>query len=219
MQGELETALSQIGWLGKAVLGAGRTDSGVHAVGQVVAFDLDWRHGTDSLRRALNANLPPDVAVRQVQPCAPDFHPRYAARARRYRYTIYNSSERSPLQARYAWHVAEPLQLEALHNASQQLLGRHDFATFGSDPDEGNNTFRTITVADWSAEAGDKVCFTVQAEAFLYRMARSLVGALKRVGAGEMSVAQFNALFQACDRAQCPPLAPACGLCLEAVVF
>jgi tRNA pseudouridine38-40 synthase len=219
VQGELEAALTRIGWTGRAVLGAGRTDSGVHASGQVIAFDLDWPHGPDHLLRALNANLPSDVAVKAVEACAPDFHPRYAARGRRYRYTLYNHPVRSPLAARYSWQVWPALDAAALQLASAALLGRHDFAAFGTDPDQGTNTVRTVAQADWQAAAGGWHTFEIQAEAFLYRMVRSLVGALKRVGQGEWTVAQFEALLASADRAQCPPLAPPQGLCLIEVLY
>lgn len=218
VQGEIENALGRIGWNGKAVLGAGRTDSGVHASGQVIAFDIEWKHGEGDLLKALNANLPPDVACKTVSKCAADFHPRYAAKARRYRYTLYNSAVRSPLLARYVWQVWPQLDLAAMCEASAALLGRHDFATFGSDPDDGVNTVRTVTFADWTGQ-GEFVYFEIQAEAFLYRMVRSLVGALKKVGAGDLAVADFVALLQARDRSQCPPIAPPQGLCLTQVVY
>lgn len=218
VQGELESGLRRIGWQGSAVLGAGRTDTGVHAAGQVIAFDLEWRHGEAALLRALNANLPPDVSARAVETCAPGFHPRYEAKARRYRYTLYTAPVRSPLRARFAWHVAAPLDLATLSEASAWLLGRHDFATFGTDPDEGLNTVRTVSVAEWR-RAAEELTFDIQAEAFLYRMVRSVVGALKLVGAGELSPAAFAGILQARDRAQCPPLAPPHGLCLLEVIY
>ena len=220
VQAEVEAALRRIGWAGKAVLGAGRTDAGAHARGQVVAFDLDWKHGEDDLRRALNAHLPPDVAAQDLAACAPEFHPRYSARSRRYQYTIYNRPARSPLAARYAWHVWPPeLSAAAMHTASQQLIGRQDFAAFGSDPDDGVNTVRTVMLADWRRAPGGWLYFDLQADAFLYRMVRSLVGALKQVGAGELSEAGFGAILRSRDRAQCPPLAPAHGLCLTEVLY
>jgi tRNA pseudouridine38-40 synthase len=219
VQGELEAALARIGGAGTKVLGAGRTDSGVHAAGQVIAFDLEWSHGAADLLRALNANLPADVAVKSVADCASDFHPRFRARARRYRYTIYNAPVRSPLAARYAWHVWPPaLDVEALQAASQKLLGRHDFAAFGSDPEGGESTTRTASRAEWTA-AAPWLHFDIQADAFLYRMVRSLAGALKRVGAGDLTVEDFVALLESRDRSQCPAIAPAHGLCLMEVVY
>ena len=226
VQGELEIALGRIGWLGgagthSAVSGAGRTDTGVHAAGQVIAFDFDWQHGDDALTRALNANLPADIAIKCLEACASQFHPRFDARGRRYRYTLYNQPVRSPLAARFAWQVWPALDLEMLQVGSAALLGRHDFAAFGSDPDPkgGRNTVRTISLAQWQAAPGGWLTFDIQAEAFLFRMVRSLVGALKRVGAGELTVEQLQAILASGDRAQCPPIAPAQGLCLMEVIY
>jgi tRNA pseudouridine38-40 synthase len=219
VQGELEAALARIGWGGPSVLGAGRTDSGVHAAGQVIAFDYDWQHGAGDLARALNANLPDDIAIKTLEACAPEFHPRFDARARRYRYTLYNQPVRSPLMARYAWQVWPAMNLGLLQAGSAPLLGRHDFAAFGGDPEHGSNTVRAVSLAEWRAAPGGWLTFDVQAEAFLFRMVRSLVGALKRVGAGEMTVAQLEAILVSGDRNQCPPIAPAQGLCLMQVLY
>lgn len=218
VQGEVEGSLRRMGWAGKTIWGAGRTDTGVHAAGQVIAFDLDWTHGEPALLRALNANLPADVSVQTVAECAPDFHPRYDAKARRYRYTIYKAPARSALTARYAWHVASELDLPEMQRAADRLRGTHDFATFGTDPDDGSNTVRTVSVVEWRG-AGVVVTFDIQAEAFLYRMVRSIVGALKQVGTGELTLAEFERIFNACDRSQCPPLAPPHGLCLMEVMY
>jgi tRNA pseudouridine38-40 synthase len=221
VQGDVEAALNRLGWAGSSLLAAGRTDAGVHASGQVIAFDFDWKHAPAELLRALNANLPPDVAVRSLTPCPQDFHPRYQARGRRYRYTIYNAPIRSPLNARWAWHVPSPaLNLSAMMAATPCLLGRHDFATFGTDPDNGTNTVRTVSRAEWTAPASaGELYFEVQADAFLYRMVRSLVGALKQVGAGDLSVSEFEELLEARNRALCPPPAPPHGLCLVEVWY
>lgn len=220
VQSELEAALGRIGWAGKAVWGAGRTDSGVHASGQVIAFDFDWSHGDDDLLRALNANLPPDVAVKALAVAAPDFHPRFRARGRRYRYSIYNGPVRSPLAARYAWHVWPPrLNVESMSAASRALVGRHDFAAFGTDPEGGDSTLRTVSRAEWSHAPEGWLHFEIQADAFLYRMVRSVVGALKKVGAGDLTVAEFEAILNSRDRSRCPPLAPPQGLCLREVLY
>lgn len=221
VQGEVEKALRQIGWTGRAVLGGGRTDAGVHAAGQVAAFEFDWKHGEADLLRALNANLPWDAAVRALAECDASFHPRYSAKGRRYRYTIYNAPARSPLAGRYAWHIGSPrLVVAAMQAASRLVLGRHDFAALGDDPDEGTNTVRTVTQAEWSAEpAAGKLYFDIQAEAFLRRMVRSLVGALKRVGEESLTVEAFGAMLEARDRAQCPAAAPPQGLCLMEILY
>lgn len=218
VQGDLEEALRRVGWNGKSILAAGRTDTGVHAAGQVIAFDFDWTHGVDALLRAFNVNLPYNLSVKSVAECPPEFHPRFWAKARQYRYSILNVPVRSPLRARYTWHVWAELHLDALQAASAELLGQRDFATFGSDPDGGPNTVRTIQQAEWH-RAGGEWYFDIQADAFLYRMVRSIVGALKLVGAGELSVAEFRQLLAARDRTQCPPIAPPQGLCLMNVIY
>jgi tRNA pseudouridine38-40 synthase len=220
VQGELEQALRQVGWAGASVLAGGRTDAGVHAVGQVVAFGFEWKHGPAELLRAVNANLPPDAAVRALAECAPDFHPRYSAKGRRYRYTLYSAPRRAPLMARYAWHVPAPLALAPMQAASRYLLGRHDFAAFGDDPDEGSNTVRTVAQAEWTlSPTPGRLDFDIQAEAFLHRMVRSLVGALKRVGEGSLSVEAFGAILESRDRARCPAVAPPQGLCLMEIMY
>ncbi|MBI3762332.1 MAG: tRNA pseudouridine(38-40) synthase TruA [Chloroflexi bacterium] len=220
VQEAIETALRRIGWPGETLLAAGRTDTGVHAAGQVIAFDFhEWKHGEDNLLRALNANLPGTIAVKSVSEAAPDFHPRFAARSRRYRYTIYNAPVRSPLLARYAWHVPTPeLSIETLNEASACLVGRKDFATFGTPPDEGGHTVRTVGRAEWKrAEA--ILTFDIEADAFLYRMVRSVVGTLRAVGAGEMTPARFGEVLAAADRTRSGPAAPAHGLCLMEVKY
>ena len=219
VQGEVEAALGRIGWTGRTIWGAGRTDAGVHASGQVIAFDMEWGHGAGALQRALNANLPDDVAAREAAECDERFHPRYSARGRRYRYTLYNQPVRSPLAARYAWQVWPGLDVAALQAASAHLLGQHDFASFGADPDGGTNTVRTVEVAGWQPAPGGWLTFDIAAEAFLQRMVRSIVGALRLVGGGGLSVGDFAALVQQPDRSQCPPAAPPQGLCLVEVLY
>lgn len=219
VQGEVEAALGRLGWTGRTIWGAGRTDTGVHASGQVIAFEHEWAHGDAALLRALNANMPHDVAVHELAACEASFHPRYSARGRRYRYTFYNRPGRSPLAARYAWQVWPELDLGALEAASRNLLGQHDFASFGTDPDEGTNTVRTVSRAEWSAAPCGWLHFEIEAEAFLQRMVRSVAGALRKVGAGELSPAGLAALLAAQDRSQCPPPAPPQGLCLVEVLY
>ena len=220
VQGELEKALRAIGWPGRSVLAGGRTDTGVHAAGQVVAFEFEWKHRPADLLRAVNANLPRDAAVKAVGECAPGFHPRYSAKGRHYRYTLYSAPVRAPLLERYAWYVSAPLALAPLQAASAQLIGRHDFAAFGDDPDEGTNTVRTVVRAEWSlTQWPGRLDFDIQAEAFLHRMVRSLVGALKRVGEESLTVEDFGAILTSRDRARCPAVAPPQGLCLMDIMY
>lgn len=219
VQGEIEAALARMN-AGRAVTvyGAGRTDSGVHARGQVVAFDLAWRHGTRVLLRALNANLARDVAARAVEQVADGFHPRFAARSRRYEYRIYNARIRSPAYERAAWHVWPPLDVDAMRAAARALVGEHDFASFGAAPDGKSNTVRTVYRAQWDVTE-PLVVFEIAANAFLYHMVRSIVGSLRQVGHGELSQEQFTQRLAAADRSQAGPLAPPNGLTLVEVIF
>lgn len=221
IQGELESALRRINEGSPvSISGAGRTDTGVHASGQVVAFNLEWRHDEATLIKAINFNLPRSIAVRQIAGCDPKFHPRFDARGRRYRYTIYNAGMRSPLRERFAWWVPESLNVKAMRQASDILIGRKDFATFGSAPDEGGHTMREVREARWEIVENEQLLhFYIGADAFLYRMVRSIVGALKRVGSGEMSLAEFEEAARAADRSRSGKIAPPNGLCLIEVIY
>ena len=223
VQGELEKAIERITQKRVRVLGAGRTDAGVHATGQVIAFDVSWRHTDRELHRALNAVLPKDIAIRQLTTSYSAFHPRFDAEWRQYRYTIFNISIRSPLWARNAYHVAEPLDLGAMREASQSVVGSHDFAAFGK-PTQGTSTVRHVMRAEWFVEQpkdieGELLFFEIRANAFLYRMVRNIVGTLVRVGLGVQAPDEVAALLETKDRAAAGPPAPPCGLCLVKVGY
>jgi tRNA pseudouridine38-40 synthase len=217
VQAALEAALVQVTQEAVTVVAAGRTDAGVHAAGQVIAFDTAWRHATGDLQRALNAVLPADIAVQQVEEVELDFHPRYDARSRRYRYSVYNAPVRWPLARRHSLHMAAPLDVAAMQRAAQSLVGEHDFATFGQPP-QGRVTVRRVLAAEWSGEP-PWLAFDIEANAFLYRMVRSIVGTLLRVGRGEMNVEEFVAVLAACDRSLAGPTAPPHGLCMMEVKY
>lgn len=220
IQGELEAALVRInGGDPVTVIGAGRTDSGVHATGQVIAFNLEWSHGPEALARALNANLPRTIAALTVSECEAGFHPRFSAKGRRYRYSIYNAPSRSPLHERFAWPAWPKLDIVAMQAASQQLIGRRDFGTFGTAPEAGGPTVRTVHEARWVVSENETLNFYIEADAFLYRMVRSIVGTLKMVGTGEWSLADFESALAAADRRRSGPPAPPCGLCLIEVIY
>jgi tRNA pseudouridine38-40 synthase len=218
VQGVFEEALKKLGWSGRAILAAGRTDTGVHASGQVVAFDLEWGHPPDELCAALNANLPEDIAAKTVRVTRPDFHPRYDAVMRTYRYCIVSQPNRQPLLERYAWRVWPSLELELLHEAACLLVGAHDFAAFGTPPRRKGSTWRTVYHAQWSQDEPELV-FEIRADAFLYRMVRRLVSFQVEIGQGKRPLD---------DLAQClaePPaslvqgMAPPQGLTLEDVIY
>jgi len=218
VQGELEKALHQLNWPGQSIILAGRTDTGVHAEGQVAAVDFDWAHTPGELLKALNANLPLDMAVQAVRIAPERFHPRFDARSRCYRYRVYVQLARDPLRERYAWRVWIPaLNGELLGQAAQAFIGKHDFAAFGTPPRTGSSTVRTIMNAEWQAR-DDEWFFTVEADAFLYRMVRRLVYIQVAVGQGRL---RADAIRMALDgRDQLPAgLAPPNGLTLVAVTY
>jgi len=217
-QSELENALRRLGWQGRSVLLAGRTDTGVHASGQVAAFDLEWNHPLDELVRALNSNLPMEMAVSAAKIVSDDFHPRFNATSRRYRYRLYCQPMRDPLRERFAWRLWPSVDGDALIEAGRLLIGTHDFAAFGTPPRPGNSTIRTVMRAEWRNQ-GDEWMFEVQGDAFLYHMVRRLVYVQAAVGQGKFP-AQVVADMLA-DRQRVAPagLAPANGLMLVEVTY
>ncbi|UCG25514.1 MAG: tRNA pseudouridine(38-40) synthase TruA [Chloroflexota bacterium] len=217
IQGQLETALGAVAGEPVMVVGAGRTDSGVHATGQVIAFNVRWRHGNEALQRALNANLPEDIAIRDLREAAEDFHPRFSARRRTYVYRIHNVEIRSPLHRRTAWHVPRPLAMIEMDLAAKAIVGLHDLATFGQAP-QGHNTKREVFKAIWRKQ-GELLLFEIEANAFLFRMVRSLVGCMKTVGEGRWTVTDFSAALKEKDRSQAAQTAPPHGLCLTSVTY
>lgn len=217
VQGALESALSRLAQQPVLIVGAGRTDAGVHAAGQVIGFDLTWRHGTEALLRAINANLPDDVAIWRVCEAEPTFHPRYDARRRVYVYSIDNRPIRSPLHRMRSWHVPFPLDVAVMNQAAAMLIGSHDFATFGT-PTQGRSTVREVYRAEWQRQA-EFLVFTIEANAFLKRMVRTVVGAMKQVGEARWSVDRFATALAACDRGQIEAVAPPQGLLLVQVIY
>jgi tRNA pseudouridine38-40 synthase len=218
VQAVVEAVLGGLGWSGRSILAAGRTDTGVHASGQVIAFDLDWAHSPGELLRAMNAQLPADVAVRTVSPARDDFHPRYAAAGRRYRYRLFCDEVRDPLRERYAWRVWPAVSLENLQRAAAGLVGTHDFATFGSPPRPGGSTVRTVTRAAWSLEEPDWV-FDVEANAFLYHMIRRMVSLQVELAQSRLEGRRVVDYLSDPAGASVQGLAPAYGLTLAEVIY
>lgn len=223
VQRELEKALRKLGWSGSSALLAGRTDTGVHAAGQVAAFDLDWGHAESDLIRALNANLPPDMAARDVRLAPPEFHPRFDATSRCYRYRLFCQPVRDPLREKFAWRVWPQVDGGKLMETASFFVGQHEFAAYGTPPRAGSSTVRTVMNASWQAK-DDEWHFEVQANAFLYRMVRRLVFVQVAVGQGKVSVeAVARSLAGQADgaeRSELPAgLAPAHGLTLVEVTY
>lgn len=218
IQGEFENALRKIGWDGQSVLVAGRTDAGVHANGQVAVFDLDWRHSTQDLCNALNANLPAEIAVQQVSLAKPDFHPRFDAISRLYQYQILCRQNRDPLRERYAWRIWPEPDLDLLHACAETLVGEHDFSAFGTPPQERGTTIRKVFRADWSRRE-DQLVFEVEANAYLYHMVRRMVHLQVDVGLGRKSLDDLRFYLSGQVDELIQGLAPACGLILQRVTY
>ena len=220
VQGSLEQSLERILGQPTRVYGAGRTDAGVHAVGQVAHFLSDWSRSLRELHRGWNALLPDDISVRRLASVPEDFHARHSAHSKTYSYRILNQPLRSPLIRYYCWHVPQVLNLSVMEAASSSLLGVHDFAAFGSPTDGTPSTVREILDARWDRDESEGVLtFTVRGTGFLRHMIRSLVGTLVEVGRGRMSASDFSSILRSCDRSQAGPTAPAQGLCLDSVDY
>jgi tRNA pseudouridine38-40 synthase len=217
VQGELEAAVERVFGAAVRVTAAGRTDAGVHAAGQVVAFSIDREMEPRVLRRALNANTGVDLAVREVEHVADDFDPRRHAASRRYVYRIWNRSELSPFWRRYAWFVPRRLDVAAMQRAAIQLEGAHDFTSFQGAGCDAEHARRRVQRSTLTAE-GALVTYEIEATAFLRHMVRNIVGTLVEVGLGQRE-ADLGPLLAARDRTRAGATAPARGLCLVEVRY
>ncbi len=215
VQGVLEDAVRRLGnGVEQRVDGAGRTDAGVHAEGQVIAFSYEGRLTVTELGRALQALLPDDIAIRDLRRTVKGFHPRYAARYREYRYTVWNGP-RSPLHERTALGVRVPLDTAAMAQAGSAFIGRHDFRAFGA---ADRSSVRTVIAVRVRRE-GRLVTIDVRADAFLRGMVRRMVAALLEVGLGTMDEAAVRAALADPRPALDGAAAPAKGLCLRRVAL
>ncbi|OGO61688.1 MAG: tRNA pseudouridine(38-40) synthase TruA [Chloroflexi bacterium RBG_19FT_COMBO_49_13] len=187
IQGVVESALRRLNWQGESILAAGRTDTGTHATGQVIAFELEWDHDPQELQHALNNHLPPDVVAREVKQVCATFHPRYDASWRKYYYRIYCQPVREPLLNPYAWRVWPAVDLDVLCDAARPLIGSHDFSSFGTPPQPGGTTVRSVLESDWRQEPPYLV-YEITANAFLYHMVRCLVFMQVRIAQGKLDL-------------------------------
>lgn len=219
IQGEIERAVAAFSGETVRVHAAGRTDTGVHATGQVIHFDLvrDWDPRV--VMNAVNAHLfPAPIAVLDVALAADDFHARFSAVGRRYLYRILGRPGPPALQRGRVWHVRAPLDAAAMHAAAQRLVGVHDFTTFRDAACQAKSPVKTLDVAS-VARRGEEVVVTFAARSFLHRQVRSMVGSLAEVGRGVWTADDLAAALAARDRAACGPVAPAQGLCLIEVMY
>jgi tRNA pseudouridine38-40 synthase len=219
VQQALEEAIFKFSGETVTTQAAGRTDAGVHALGQVAHVDLvrDWN--ANRIREALNYHLKPDpVAVVLAEQVDGAFEARFSALARHYEYRILNRRARPALEEHRVWHVAIPLEAEPMHAAAQLILGQHDFTTFRDAQCQAKSPVKTLDRLDVRREA-EHIVITAGARSFLHHQVRSMVGSLKLVGEGRWSPADFRAALDARDRARCGSLAPADGLYLTRVDY
>jgi len=223
VQSVLEDALARFEGKPVTVHGAGRTDAGVHALGQVASAEVTFTHDVTTLVRALNAQLPEDVRVLSVDDAAPGFHARFSARSKAYRYCIRNGAIASPFERAFVWHVPQPLDVVAMQEAAARLLGRHDFSSFRSIGTEVPDAVRTLTVSQLTetrlSDTDALLTYDVSGDGFLRHMVRAIVGTLVEVGRGWRDPAQMDALLQAKDRARAGATAPPQGLFLVRVDY
>ena len=219
VQQVIEEAAAPLGCPANGLRGAGRTDAGVHAIGQVAHFDLAKAYRTDSVCDAINANLATHpVAILAAEMVDDAFEARFSAVQRTYRYRILNRRSPAALAAHRVWAVKRALDAETMHAAGQLLLGLHDFSTFRDSECQASSPIRTLDRLD-VVRTGEAIEIVVSARSFLHRQVRSMVGSLEHVGSGRWTAAELKAALDAADRRRCGQIAPAAGLYLEFVGY
>ncbi|GAB4387331.1 MAG: tRNA pseudouridine(38-40) synthase TruA [Thermodesulfovibrionales bacterium] len=229
VQAALEEAVEKLTGRRPRVIGSGRTDAGVHALGQVACFRTASALGADVIKRGLNALLPPDIRVREAEEAEPGFHPQLSARGKRYFYVISNSERLSPFMERFAWRVPQRLAVPAMRTAAAFVVGRRDFSAFRASGSSARTSEREITRVAVSSARG--LCFagarlegrfirvTVEGDGFLRHMVRNIVGTLVDVGRGKIKPGDVPGIIASGDRKAAGPTAPARGLFLEKVFY
>ncbi len=219
VQAALQDAVKGFSGEDVKVHGAGRTDAGVHALGQAAHIDLGKDWVPDKVRDAMNAHLRPlPVSVLEAELVSDNFDARFSAVKRYYFYQIINRRPPLALERNQAWHVMQSLDADAMHEAAQVLIGKHDFSTFRDAQCQAKSPVKTLDEISVTRN-GDAVEIRISALSFLHRQVRSIAGSLKKVGEGSWSPAKIAEILAACDRAECGPVAPACGLYLVNVDY
>ena len=219
VQGRLQRALFDLTGQAISVFAAGRTDSGVHARGQVVAFDSPVNLPLKAYRMGLNGLLPDDIAVVKAEEADPAFDPRRWSKGKRYLYRVSNRRTRSPLLRLTHWEVFLPLQYQAMAEAATCLLGEHDFSAFRAADCQAAHAKRKILRADLSGSVGSEIVVTLEGTAFLKHMVRNIVGSLVDIGRGKHPASWLREVLEGRDRTRAGPTAPPHGLCLDEVFY
>jgi len=219
IQGVIKERIAQITQGEVNLIGAGRTDAGVHAFGQVANFQTESFIELIALQRGLNSLLSPDIVIKGIEEVEEGFHARFSARSKIYEYHILNRSYPSALLRAYAWFIPHQLDLASMERCGRLLIGSHDFSSFRASGDESRHSVREVIRLEIERRQGDLIVIVIEANAFLREMVRSIVGTLVDVGRGKTTLEEFEKIFQARDRRQAGMTAPAQGLFLVEVKY
>ena len=219
IQGVMREKIAQITQADVNLIGAGRTDAGVHALGQVANFKTENTISIEALQRGLNGLLAPDIVITTAEEVGEEFHARFSARSKVYEYRILNQPYPSAIGRSYAWFIHRELDVAAMRGCAAALVGSHDFSSFRASGDESRHSIREVFRLDIERRAGNLLTMTIEANAFLREMVRSIVGTLVGVGQRKTSSEEFLEIFQARDRRRAGMTAPAHGLFLVAVTY
>ena len=219
VQAEIETALQKITGQSVTVAGSGRTDAGVHALGQVASFSCETRLNAGDLMNALNALLPDTNVDKECRPEDETFHARFSARGKTYRYRMINRRLPSAFDRHYAWHISRNLDRHAMRAAIRHMIGTHDFSAFQGSGSPRAHAVRTIMRAELRGENSGLLMLEIEADGFLRHMVRNIVGTLVEVGLGKIRIEEFEAILLSRDRSRAGPTAPPQGLFLVSVTY
>jgi tRNA pseudouridine38-40 synthase len=219
IQQSIENAIETMTRQKISLIGSGRTDAGVHALGQTANFRCETRLSPDEIQRGLNSLLPEDIVIRQCQTVHPEFHARYDVHSKRYRYWILNQPLPSAIGRYYCWWVRAPLDISAMQRAADTIMGEHDFKAFEATGSPRGHTRRNVMQAHWESHTKGRITFDITADGFLRYMVRNIVGTLVSVGLHKITPARFKEILSALDRTQAGTTAPSHGLFLMEVNY
>src|SRR3972149_2868765 len=219
IQGILEEKLGLLTGQPVQLFGSGRTDSGVHALGQVAHFKTQSQMDIPTIQRALNSLLPPDIVIQKVEEVDEGFHARKHSKSKVYEYRILNRNLRSAFHRGYVWYIPQKLKLTEMKKAAQSLIGEHDFSSFRSVGTPTRTAVRRVIRAEWKRGRDGLIRFEIEANGFLTQMVRAIVGTLGEVGKGKMSSEDFRSVLLSKNRANAGPTAPGHGLFLKKVKY
>jgi len=219
IQGMIEEKLSRLTGERIRLIGSGRTDSGVHALGQVAHFKTQSRMDIRTMQRALNSLVPSDILIRELEEVSEGFHARKHSKSKVYEYRILNRNLRSVFHHGYVWHIPRKLNLTEMKKATLSLIGEHDFSAFRTVGSPTRTTVRRVFGAEWKRGRDGIIRFEIEANGFLKQMVRSIVGTLVEIGKGKMKAADLRTIMNSKDRKEAGPTAPARGLFLKEVKY